>query len=312
MLIIIIDEIMTIHGDNKKNLWTRYRSAIEDYQEFRDLEDILAEFRAIVASENPTPSVELLTEIANHFQKFKQISDAKKAFGRILQLNNTHRETWKQLSSLYFKQRDVRKGEFCLQKYYSLTGGNACLQKATELRLASSGKLKKLPSHQELGLQDGLTIQSKAPKSVITLTEFHNRFDIPIKDLPTPIQKIIQFAQHQIVDYRLFENQPGEIGKRIDILNDPNLVKALKKREITHFFQFQEEAITMIQKDQDVCIVAPTGNGKTEAFLLPTLLKIREYKDCGVQLLLIYPMKALAKDQLRKIEDFASLLGLSV
>ncbi|MFX0125728.1 MAG: DEAD/DEAH box helicase [Candidatus Hodarchaeota archaeon] len=303
---------MTVHNDRNRNLWTRYRSAIDDYQEFRDLEDILTEFRAIAASESPTPSVELLTEIANHFQKFKQVNDAKKTFGRILQLDSTHRETWKQLSSLYFKMKDVRKGEFCLQKYYTLTGGNACLQKATELRLASSGKLKKLPTHQELGLQDGLTIQTSAPKSVITLAEFHNRFDIPAKDLPTPIQKIVQFAQHQIVDYRLFERQLGEMGASIDILNEPNLVKALKTRKITHFFQFQEDAITTIQKGQDVCIVAPTGNGKTEAFLLPTLLKIREYKDCGVQLLLIYPMKALAKDQLRKIEDLAALLGLSV
>ncbi len=303
---------MSVHGDNKKNLWIRYRSAIEDYQEFRDLEDILTEFRAIVASDNPAPSVELLTEIANHFQKFKQISDAKKAFGRILQLDNTHRETWKRLSSLYFKLKDVRKGEFCLQKYYTLTGGNACLQKATELRLASSGKLKKSPTHQELGLQDGLTIRTSAPKSIITLSEFHNQFDIPAKDLPIPIQKIVQFAQHQIVDYRLFERQPGKMGASTDILNDPSLVKALKTRKITHFFQFQEEAVTAIHEGQDVCIVAPTGNGKTEAFLLPTLLKIREFKDCGVQLLLIYPMKALAKDQLRKIEDFTDLLGLSV
>ena len=312
MSVIIIDDDMTVYNDRNSNLWTRYRSAIEDYQEFRDLEDILTEFRAIVASDDPIPSVELLTEIANHFQKFKQINDVKKAFGRILQIDNIHRETWKRLSSLYFTLKDVRKGEFCLQKYYALTGGNAQLQKATELRLASSGKLKKLPTHQELGLQDGLTIQTTAPKSVMSLSEFEKRFDIPVKDLPVPIQRIVRFAQHQIVDYRLFERQPGEMGTSIDILKDPNLVNVLRSRNITHFYKFQEEAITAIREDQDVCIVAPTGNGKTEAFLLPTLLKIREFKDCGVQLLLVYPMKALAKDQLRKIEEFADILGLSV
>ena len=65
-------------------------SALENYQEFRDLEDILTEFRAIVASDDPIPSVELFTKIATHFQKLKQINDAKKAFSRILQLDKTH------------------------------------------------------------------------------------------------------------------------------------------------------------------------------------------------------------------------------
>ncbi|MHA2246490.1 MAG: DEAD/DEAH box helicase [Candidatus Hodarchaeales archaeon] len=301
---------MTTVETENKSIWKRFESALEDFQISRDKEEVIKEFREIMKVEDPP--IELLTELAKRFLKFHQIEDAKKAFGRILQIDNNHRETWKYLSSLYFKLKDIRKGEFCLQKYYALAGGNAQLQKATELRLASSGRLKKLPTSQELGLQDGLRIQTTAPKNVMSLPEFENRFEIPAKDLPSTIHRIVQFAQHQIVDYRLFERQPGEMGANIEILKDQSLVNSLKSRKITQFFEFQEEAFAAIKENKDCCIVAPTGNGKTEAFLLPALFKIREFKDCGVQLLLVYPMKALAKDQLRKIEEFTDILGLSV
>ena len=303
---------MTTIDDTTNELWKQYYSALEKYQEFRDLEDALAEFRSIVTSTNPVPPVDLLTEVAKRFLKLKQVNDAKKAYGRILQINNNHRDTWKNLSSFYFKLKDIRKAEFCLQKYYSLAGGNAHLQKATELRLASSGRLKSLPSDKELGLQDGLKVQQSAPKRIMSLSDFETHFKQNSQYLPSSIQTIIQFSQHQIVDYRIFEKQDGQIGSSVDVLEDPNLIEFLRNKGITHFFKFQEESITAIQNGQDVCIVAPTGNGKTEAFLLPTLLKIRDFIGYGVQLLLVYPMKALAKDQLRKIEDFAGILGLSV
>ncbi len=303
---------MTVIDNKTSELWKQYHSALENYQEFCDLEDIIAEFRNIVTSTDPVPPIDLLTEVAKRFQKLKQVDDAKKAFGRILQIDNNHRDTWKNLSSFYFKIKDIRKAEFCLQKYYSFTGGNAHLQKATELRLASSGRLKSLPTNQELGLQNGIKIQKSAPKSIMSLSDFVSRYKLPAQSLPSSLQAIIQFAQHQVVDYRLFEKQDGQIGSSVDILEDPNLVEFLKKKSITHLFKFQEEAISAIQNDRDVCIVAPTGNGKTEAFLLPSLLKVRQFIGYGVQLLLVYPMKALAKDQLRKIEEFTDILGLSV
>ncbi|MFX0206345.1 MAG: hypothetical protein ACFFDT_10180, partial [Candidatus Hodarchaeota archaeon] len=195
-----------------------------------DQEEILSELRAIVDSENPP--IDLLTKVANHFLKFKQIEDAKKAFGRILQINDLHRETWKQLSSLYFKLKDTRKGEFCLQKYYSLAGGNPQhLQKATQLRLASSGRLKSLPTNQDLGLQTGKGMQSSAPKSIMNLAELEKHFQISRDKHPLTIKKIVRFAQHQIVDYRLFDEQSGEMGSsQLRILQDQKLINYLRKK----------------------------------------------------------------------------------
>jgi len=304
---------MTIIEDKEQKFWTRYESALEEFEQSHDQMELLNEMRDIVNSKDPDPPIKLLTELTIRFQKLKQIEDTKKTFGRILQIDSTHRETWKQLSSLYFKLKDIRRGEFCLQKYYSLTGGNPQLQKATKLRLASSGRLKSLPTNQELGLQTGKTIQSSSPKSIMNFADFERHFQISGESLPTTIRRIIQFAQHQIVDYRLFDEQPGEMGNsKLTVLKNQKLVEFLRNQKIIQLFKFQEEAIVAIQDSQDVCIVAPTGNGKTEAFLLPVMLKIRKNKGYGVQLLLVYPMKALAKDQLRKIENYANILGLSV
>ncbi|MHA1968084.1 MAG: DEAD/DEAH box helicase, partial [Candidatus Hodarchaeales archaeon] len=302
---------MTVKRRENSELWTRFDSAIEEYQISKDLEDVLSEFREIMNKTDPAPTIDLLSELAKRFIKLKQIDDAKKAYGLILETDSNHRKTWKQLSSLYFKLKDIPRAEFCMKKYYTLAGGNAQLQKASKIRLASSGRIKELPKG-ELGLQDGLTLQSISPKTVMSLPEFESRYRISPKELPRTVQRIIEFAQHQIVDYRLFEKQNGEMGAKVDILKNEDLINVLKRRNIDRFYKFQEESFDAINDGQDICIVAPTGNGKTEAFLLPTLLKIQKFKECGVQLLLVYPMKALAKDQLRKIEEFADILELSV
>lgn len=65
-----------------------------------------------------------------------------------------------------------------------------------------------------------------------------------------------------------------------------------------------EKAIT---KDRNVAVATGTGSGKTEAFLVPIfdhLLRQREagvLQQPGVRALLLYPMNALANDQLRRL-----------
>ena len=94
---------MTSIQRSKGKLWEQYHSIIEDFQSNNDKEEVLSEFRKLLMAKNPTPSVDLLSELAKRFMKLKQIDDAKKAYGLILQTDSTHRKTWKQLSSLYFK-----------------------------------------------------------------------------------------------------------------------------------------------------------------------------------------------------------------
>ena len=291
-------------------LQLRYDSALEEFSHTRDLEEVISDLKKILNSIEPVPSIQLLSIIANRLIKFRQYGEAKHTFGKILQQDSNHRETWKSLSDLYFKLKDREKAEFCLQKYLSLRGGNAEIKQNTKRRLVSSGRLKPLPKQVEKGLKKATEIQEYTPQKNMNYEEFTNHYKA--ENIPAVIKRIIQHAQHQIVDYRLFDKQEGEYGSSINILENKSLINYFKEKEISRLYKFQEEAISRIQNNEDVCIAAPTGNGKTEAFLLPSLLKIKEYAGFGVQIVIIYPVKALAKDQVRKITEIADILNLKV
>lgn len=71
-------------------------------------------------------------------------------------------------------------------------------------------------------------------------------------------------------------------------------------------YQHQEEAIRKVVNGRNVVVATGTGSGKTEAFLLPILSSlIREYDGGGlrpgVRALLLYPMNALANDQMKRL-----------
>jgi ATP-dependent helicase YprA (DUF1998 family) len=72
-------------------------------------------------------------------------------------------------------------------------------------------------------------------------------------------------------------------------------------------YRHQEQAITKVGKGRNVVVATGTGSGKTEAFLLPIidqLLREREagtLRRPGVRALLLYPMNALANDQLKRL-----------
>ncbi|MFX0205012.1 MAG: DEAD/DEAH box helicase [Candidatus Hodarchaeota archaeon] len=79
-----------------------------------------------------------------------------------------------------------------------------------------------------------------------------------------------------------------------------------KERLYTH----QEKAVRKILNDRNVVIASGTSSGKTECFMLPIYNHLlNEYKKGtltpGVRAVLIYPMNALANDQLRKLRNIA-------
>ncbi len=82
--------------------------------------------------------------------------------------------------------------------------------------------------------------------------------------------------------------------------------EALIRRGIKRLYKFQWEAIRKILDGRNVVITAGTGTGKTEAFLIPILSRITSERSGRPVSMLIYPTKALARDQLSRIN---SLLG---
>jgi len=78
---------------------------------------------------------------------------------------------------------------------------------------------------------------------------------------------------------------------------------------INALFRHQYDAVQSIRAGRDTVIVAGTGMGKTEAFLAPILEDSIESLS-GPVALVLYPTKALARDQLGRFRRFADRLGV--
>jgi len=86
---------------------------------------------------------------------------------------------------------------------------------------------------------------------------------------------------------------------------DERLKFALSNRGISKLYAHQCEAIGKIGEGKNIVIVAPTASGKTESYMLPAVLAALR----GENVLVVYPTKALSRDQLARWREF-SLLGV--
>ncbi|MHA2357903.1 MAG: DEAD/DEAH box helicase [Candidatus Heimdallarchaeaceae archaeon] len=133
--------------------------------------------------------------------------------------------------------------------------------------------------------------------------------------LPTPVNRIIFNPDVELIYYNYLKKQSPPITKKqIDL--PPQLKEHLQKEGISSLYEFQTQAFDEIIKGNDVVIVAPTGTGKTEAFLFPLLAKIWNTASHpllrrGISALIIYPTKALAKDQQKKIRKYGKTIGVT-
>ncbi len=106
-----------------------------------------------------------------------------------------------------------------------------------------------------------------------------------------------------------------KMGKKINELSElsPVLQTALLEKFPNGLYQYQQEAISKIINHEDVVISAPTGTGKTESFLIPIIQNaLNNPTQSKPSALIVYPTKALAKDQYQKIRAFADKCGVRV
>ncbi|MGH3171016.1 MAG: DEAD/DEAH box helicase, partial [Trebonia sp.] len=73
-------------------------------------------------------------------------------------------------------------------------------------------------------------------------------------------------------------------------------------------YAHQEQAIRKAAAGRNIVVATGTGSGKTESFLLPVLSALTGERDAGtlgpgVRALLLYPMNALANDQVRRLRQ---------
>ena len=132
---------------------------------------------------------------------------------------------------------------------------------------------------------------------------------------PDKITEEILFSKKDYISqYRVLKNPEPKMGSEIEEMGlDESITEHLKELKIKEFYKFQEESIQEIAFGENVIIEAPTASGKTEAFLIPVIQRIKKEANKGnVFAIFVYPTKALARDQTPKIQKFAEKIGVEV
>jgi len=136
------------------------------------------------------------------------------------------------------------------------------------------------------------------------------------KNSPDKTTEDILFSKRDYVSqYKVLTNPEPEMGSSVEDLGlDESISNHLKEIGIEQFYKFQEESIQEISFGENVIIEAPTASGKTEAFLIPVIQKIKKESSNarGVFAVFVYPTKALSRDQYPKILKFAEKIGIEV
>ena len=88
----------------------------------------------------------------------------------------------------------------------------------------------------------------------------------------------------------------------------PELVRALTQAGISRLYTHQAAALTELHAGNDVMLATPTASGKSLAYLIPTLAALES--DPAATALYLYPTKALARDQMRALNELAAAVGL--
>ncbi|MHA1829012.1 MAG: DEAD/DEAH box helicase [Candidatus Heimdallarchaeaceae archaeon] len=133
--------------------------------------------------------------------------------------------------------------------------------------------------------------------------------------LPPVAKKVLTNPDAELIYYKYLQQESPKIAKVMTDLPE-KLKRFLEKKNLTQLYQFQLESFQAIKEGRDVVIVAPTGTGKTEAFLLPLLSKIWNKGNHpllrrGIFAIIIYPTKALARDQAKKIKNYGQSIDVS-
>ncbi len=113
-------------------------------------------------------------------------------------------------------------------------------------------------------------------------------------------------------------SRPFREGAGIDVLINEGVFHPHMRQRIpagiTHVYGHQEDAIRAIHAGKTTLVSTGTGSGKTECFLYPIISKCLELRDAkvaaGISAVIVYPMNALAEDQLGRMRGLLAGTGI--
>ena len=106
----------------------------------------------------------------------------------------------------------------------------------------------------------------------------------------------------QVVFQTVLPGSPAHEGASITEYS-PEIQQTLGAAGIKSLYRHQSRAIEIIRRGQNVIVATPTASGKTLIYNLPVLERFQSEIDS--RSLYIFPLKALAQDQLRAFETMA-------
>jgi len=128
----------------------------------------------------------------------------------------------------------------------------------------------------------------------------------------TLVEELKKSPNFDVCYQRRLSSDDAKWGRNITEVDFPRpLITKLQEKGIYRLFEFQDQALQSIRAGKDTVIVAPTANGKTEAFMLPIISRLSS-EEKKVQALLIYPTNALINDQFQKIRPLIESVGLGL
>lgn len=124
-------------------------------------------------------------------------------------------------------------------------------------------------------------------------------------DIEALIGKLRKGSEYedQIVHEHVTQARQAEYGELTGELH-PTVQEILEGLGIERLYSHQVEGIEAALAGENVCTVASTAGGKTLCYTIPIAQRI--YERPTSRALLVFPTKALAQDQLRKLSDFGA------
>ena len=112
----------------------------------------------------------------------------------------------------------------------------------------------------------------------------------------------------QVVHHRVFPAAPPAYADPLRPFSRP-VAAMLAGRGITRLYTHQAAAVDLARAGRHVAVATPTASGKTMTYLLPVLEEIAQNPDSRA--IFLYPLKALAQDQLKAINELTAALPAS-
>ena len=91
---------------------------------------------------------------------------------------------------------------------------------------------------------------------------------------------------------------------------NPQILKAVEEQGYSTPTEIQEKAIPRILSGQQVIGIAQPGTGKTAAYILPILMRLKFTMDEGPRALILVPTKELSIQVEREARKFSSSLDI--